>query len=179
MKCFSRKVCTGDKAHSWPVTYMVVALLILSPSYLQHAVVSHALRLIGRRRRRHQSINRTYLHTVCRTSVELSITNCRCCQDLRSRSAHIRTHECTEHHGAWHRAEVWHPWSRGGDGGLRPCMDDSDGMGVQQVAGHSPAGFYCPLQAPKNWANPSRECMEIRQLSPMWSIVTADLEGEG
>ena len=39
---------------------------------------------------------------------------------------------------------------RGGDGGLRPHMDDSDGMGVQRGAGHSPAGFFCPPQAPKN-----------------------------
>ena len=41
-------------------------------------------------------------------------------------------------------------------GGLRPCMDDSDGMGVQRGAGRSPAGFFCPPQAPKNLGNPLR-----------------------
>jgi hypothetical protein len=41
-------------------------------------------------------------------------------------------------------------WARVRDGGLRPRMDDSDGMGVQRGVGHSPAGFFCPPQAPKN-----------------------------
>ena len=42
----------------------------------------------------------------------------------------------------------------GGDGGLRPCMDDSDGMGVQRGAGRSPVGSCCPPQAPKNLGKP-------------------------
>ena len=46
------------------------------------------------------------------------------------------------------------PW--GSDGGLRPCMDDSDGMGVQRGAGHSPAGFLCLPQALKNLGKPFR-----------------------
>ena len=39
------------------------------------------------------------------------------------------------------------------DTSLRPRMDDSDGMGVQRGAGRSPAGFFCPAQAPKTPQN--------------------------
>ena len=54
---------------------------------------------------------------------------------------------------------------RGGDGGLSPCMDDSDGMGVQRGAGHSPAGFFARRRRRKIWANPS-EYMKYTNFQP-------------
>ena len=35
--------------------------------------------------------------------------------------------------------------TRVGDGGVRPCMDDSDGMGVRRGARRSPAGDFCQI----------------------------------
>ena len=46
--------------------------------------------------------------------------------------------------------------TRGGDGGLRPRMDDSDGMGGPAGCGAQPRGTFCPPQAPKNLGNSLR-----------------------
>ena len=77
--------------------------------------------------------------------------------DASQRACHTPAHYASDMQQARRRQAR----PRGGDGGLRPCMDDSDGMGVERGAGHSPAVFFCR----KIWANPS-EYMKYTNFQP-------------
>ena len=51
------------------------------------------------------------------------------------------------------------------------------GWGSSRVRGAAPRDFFARRRRRKIWAN-SLQCMKMHQISPIWSLVTADLGGE-